>query len=88
MSRATGRHLGARAHDDRNARPLGGSRGHRHRAAAEVERFARPRLPTGDACVYELEAQVEDAGEYRLGAIDHATLDADGRVTRFAVYTK
>jgi hypothetical protein len=26
--------------------------------------------------------------EFRLGAIDHATLDADGRIKRLAVYTK
>jgi ketosteroid isomerase-like protein len=42
----------------------------------------------GDVCVYELEARIEDETEFRLGAIDHATLDADGLVVRFAVYTK
>jgi uncharacterized protein (TIGR02246 family) len=52
----------------------------------------RVRLATliedGNVCVYELEAQIEGQTEYRLGAIDHATLDADGLVARFAVYTK
>ena len=42
----------------------------------------------GDDCVYELEAIIKGDSEYRLGAIDHATLDADGKVRRFAVYTK
>jgi ketosteroid isomerase-like protein len=39
-------------------------------------------------CVYELEAKVQGDAEYRLGAIDHATLDANGRVKRFTVWTK
>jgi hypothetical protein len=42
----------------------------------------------GDDCVFELEARVAGDDEYRLGAIDHATLDDDGRIKRFAVYTK
>jgi ketosteroid isomerase-like protein len=42
----------------------------------------------GDDCVYELEARLAGDDEYRLGAIDHATLDGDGRIKRFAVYTK
>lgn len=42
----------------------------------------------GHQCVWELEARTIDDHEYRLGAIDHATLDADGLITRFAVYTK
>jgi uncharacterized protein (TIGR02246 family) len=42
----------------------------------------------GDDCVYELEARVAGDDDYRLGAIDHATLDVEGRITRFAVYTK
>jgi hypothetical protein len=42
----------------------------------------------GDTCVYELEARLAGQDEYRLGAIDHATFDAAGKITRFAVYTK
>ncbi|QIX53712.1 nuclear transport factor 2 family protein [Rhodococcus sp. DMU1] len=42
----------------------------------------------GDMCVYELEAQINDETEYLLSAIDHATLDGDGLVTRFVVYTR
>ena len=42
----------------------------------------------GDDCVYELEAMTKDSAEYALGAIDHATLNAEGQVTRFAVFTK
>ncbi|WP_458683839.1 YybH family protein [Prescottella equi] len=42
----------------------------------------------GDMCVYELEAQINDETEYLLSAIDHATLDSDGLVTRFVVYTR
>jgi hypothetical protein len=38
--------------------------------------------------VYELEAMSSGSTEYRLGAIDHATLDADGKVKRFTVWTK
>ena len=39
-------------------------------------------------CVYELEARIEGESEYALAAIDHATFDDTGLVTRFAVYTK
>jgi ketosteroid isomerase-like protein len=42
----------------------------------------------GDDCVYELEARISGDTEFRLGAIDHATVNADGRIARFAVYTK
>ncbi|MBW8825532.1 MAG: nuclear transport factor 2 family protein [Acidobacteria bacterium] len=42
----------------------------------------------GNDCVYELEAVTKGETEYRLGAIDHATLDADGKVVRFTVWTK
>jgi ketosteroid isomerase-like protein len=42
----------------------------------------------GAECVYELEARSEDEGDFRLGAIDHATVDSDGLIIRFAVYTK
>jgi hypothetical protein len=42
----------------------------------------------GRDCVYELEARVAGAREFRLGAIDHATFDDDGLVIRFAVFTK
>src|SRR5215475_7145688 len=42
----------------------------------------------GDDCVYELEAKRAGDDEYRLGAIDHATLDPDGKVRRFTVWTK
>jgi ketosteroid isomerase-like protein len=42
----------------------------------------------GDDCVYELEAKVRGSEEYRLGAIDHATLDSTGKVKRFTVWTK
>ena len=39
-------------------------------------------------CAWELEALVAGETTYRLGAIDHATLDADGKIVRFAVFTK
>ena len=39
-------------------------------------------------CVYELEARINDESEFKLSAIDHATLNDDGLVTRFSVYTK
>ena len=42
----------------------------------------------GDDCVWELEALIAGETDYRLGAIDHATLDADGKIVRFAVFTK
>ncbi len=42
----------------------------------------------GADCVYELEARTAGETGYRLGAIDHATVNADGKITRFAVYTK
>jgi uncharacterized protein (TIGR02246 family) len=42
----------------------------------------------GDVCVYELDARINDEPEFRLSAIDHATLDADGLVARFVVYTR
>ncbi len=42
----------------------------------------------GDDCVYELEAKSSGSTEYRLGAIDHATLDGDGKVKRLTVWTK
>lgn len=41
-----------------------------------------------DVCVYELEAQINDENEFVLSAIDHATLNGDGLVTRFVVYTR
>lgn len=71
------------------------------RGASDIGAFYEEFLPTlaptiriatfveqGDACVYELEARVNGDAEYRLGAIDHATLDVEGQVVRFAVYTK
>jgi hypothetical protein len=42
----------------------------------------------GNDCVYELEATTTDSAEFTLGAIDHATLDHQGRVVRFTVFTK
>jgi len=42
----------------------------------------------GADCVYELEAKTAGEAEYRLGAIDHATLDDEGKVKRFTVWTK
>jgi ketosteroid isomerase-like protein len=42
----------------------------------------------GDDCVYELEVRAGGASEFRLGAIDHATLDEHGLVARFTVWTK
>jgi SnoaL-like domain len=42
----------------------------------------------GDDCVYELQARRADGGEPWLAAIDHATVDADGKVARFTVFTK
>jgi SnoaL-like protein len=42
----------------------------------------------GDECVFELEAALHGSDEFRLGAIDHATVRADGDVVRLAVFTK
>lgn len=41
-----------------------------------------------NVCVYELEARINDDTDFKLSAIDHATLDEDGLVNRFSVYTK
>ena len=78
-----------------------GPGGREFHSAAEIGAFYEEFLPQltptiriatfveqGDSCVYELEARTAGADDYRLSAIDHATLDADGRVRRFAVYTK
>lgn len=45
-------------------------------------------VESGDDCVFELEAMHNGSDTYALGAIDHATVDADGLVKRMAVYTK
>ncbi len=45
-------------------------------------------VESGDDCVFELEAMHNGSDTYVLGAIDHATVDADGLVKRMAVYTK
>jgi ketosteroid isomerase-like protein len=45
-------------------------------------------VESGDDCVFELEAMHNGSDTYGLGAIDHATVDAEGLVTRMAVYTK
>lgn len=42
----------------------------------------------GNMCVYELDAKLPGDADYILSAIDHATLNADGLVERFAVYTR
>jgi len=42
----------------------------------------------GDDCVYELEAKLGGETDYRLSALDHATLDRDGKVRRFTVWTR
>ena len=69
----------------------------RDQIGAFYEKFLPTLTPTlrlasfveqGDICVYELEARIRDDADFQLGAIDHATLDADGLVARFAVYTK
>jgi hypothetical protein len=69
----------------------------RDEIGAFYERFLTEITPTirivsyveqGDDCVYELEARSSGDAEYRLGAIDHATLDPEGKVSRFTVWTK
>jgi ketosteroid isomerase-like protein len=69
----------------------------REEIGAFYERFLSEIRPTiriasyieqGDDCVYELEAKVKSERDFRLGAIDHATLDRDGKVRRFTVWTK
>jgi len=45
-------------------------------------------LEQQNECVYELEATTKDSSDFSLGAIDHATLDANGQVVRFTVFTK
>jgi SnoaL-like domain len=67
----------------------------------EIDAFYQQFLPTlvpiiriasfveqGRICVYELEARIHDQPQFTLAAIDHATLDGDGKVIRFAVFTK
>ena len=71
------------------------------RGRAEIGAFYGDFLPTitptirineyvegNDHCVWELEARSGDDNEFRLGAIDHATVGDDGLITRFAVFTK
>jgi hypothetical protein len=69
----------------------------REEIGAFYGRFLREIRPTiriasyveqGADCVYELEAMSSGSTEFRLGAIDHATLDDEGLVVRFAVFTK
>ena len=43
---------------------------------------------SGDDCVYELEARVNGDGEFVMGAIHHAAVNADGKIVRFSVYAK
>jgi hypothetical protein len=45
-------------------------------------------VESGNHCVYELEAKLAGTTEWIMGAIDHATVNAEGKITRFAVYTK
>jgi ketosteroid isomerase-like protein len=45
-------------------------------------------LEQGNDCVYELEAITKDSSSFTLGAIDHATLNGEGKVVRFSVFTK
>jgi ketosteroid isomerase-like protein len=42
----------------------------------------------GNVCVYELDARIREDSDFRLSAIDHATLNPEGLVVRFAVYTR
>ncbi len=71
------------------------------RGRAEIgrfyERFLGEITPTiriasyveqGCDCVYELEAITKGTPDFELGAIDHATLDDEGKVVRFTVFTK
>jgi SnoaL-like protein len=69
----------------------------RDEIGAFYERFLGEIRPTirivsyvedGNDCVYELEARTGDSDEPRLAAIDHATLDVEGKVARFTVFTK
>jgi hypothetical protein len=61
-----------------------------HRFLSEITPSIRivSYVEQGNDCVYELEAKVRGESEFHLGAIDHATLDRDGRVIRFTVWTK
>jgi hypothetical protein len=69
----------------------------REEISSFYERFLGEVVPTirissyleqGDECVYELEAITKDQPEFRLRAIDHATLNDEGKVVRFSVFTK
>ena len=69
----------------------------REAIGAFYERFLAEIRPTsrivsyveqGNDCVYELEAMSSGSTEFQLGAIDHATLDGDGKVVRLSVFTK
>jgi ketosteroid isomerase-like protein len=78
-----------------------GPGGRQFQGRDEISNFYQTFLPTikptlrmasfveqGDTCVYELEARINDDTAFKLSAIDHATLNGDGLVARFAVYTK
>jgi ketosteroid isomerase-like protein len=45
-------------------------------------------VESGGDCVFELEVKHSGGDNFELGAIDHATVDSDGLVSRMAVYTK
>jgi ketosteroid isomerase-like protein len=42
----------------------------------------------GNECVFELEARLGESTDYVLGAIDHFTLDDQGRAIRLVVFTR
>jgi ketosteroid isomerase-like protein len=78
-----------------------GPGGRQFQGREEIATFYQTFLPTitptlrmasfveqGNTCVYELEARIKDDTDFKLSAIDHATLNVEGLVARFAVYTK
>jgi ketosteroid isomerase-like protein len=78
-----------------------GPGGREARGRAEIDAFYGAFLPTVSPTVriaeyvehdhhsvWELEARLGDDAEFQLAAIDHATVDADGLIARFAVFTK
>lgn len=67
----------------------------RRAISAFYTRFLSERKPTirvasfvseGDMCAIELEVKNPEMGEFRPGPLDHITVNAQGEITRLAVY--
>lgn len=45
-------------------------------------------IQQGSECVMELEAKSKKTGKFEISAIDHFTINAEGKASRFIVYTR